>query len=212
MKASKMISVLLILLAVLLAAVSVLLCFFALGQKPILLSEPKEASAAAAQVMDAIRQGDYAEAGRHMQGTPDLGVDREPEDAVGKILWEEFLKTFSYEFKGQCYTVDTGMALDLQVTYLDFDSIVETLGDRTGKLLAQRVKAAEDPREVYDEENNYRQDLVDEVLAEAARDAVLEDSKTITEDLTIYMVYEADRWWVVPDPTLIHVISGGTAG
>ena len=212
MKVSKFISALLILLAVMLATVSVLLCFFAMGQKPMILSEPKQASSAAARVMDAVRQGDFAEAGKHLQGSPDLGVDREPENVVGKILWEEFLRTFRYEFQGSCYAVETGMALDVSVTYLDFDSVISTLGDRTGEMLRERVKNAEDPGEVYDADNNYREDLVNEVLEKAARDAVAEDSRMVTEDLTLYMVYEGDQWWVVPDSALIRVISGGTAG
>ena len=212
MKISKIISALLILLAVMLATVSVLLCFYAMGQKPMILSEPKEASAAAAAVMDAVRQGDFAEAGKHLQGSPELGVDREPEDVVGKLLWEEFLKTFRYDFEGQCYAVETGMALDVRVSYLDFNSVISTLGDRTGEMLSQRVRDAVNPDDVYDSNNEYREDLVNEVLAEAAKDALAEDSRTVTEDLTLYMVYEGDQWWVVPDSALVHVISGGTAG
>ena len=183
-----------------------------MGQKPMVLSAPKEASAAAAAVMDAVRQGDFAEAGKHLQGSPELGVDREPEDVVGKLLWEEFLKTFRYDFEGQCYAVETGMALDVRVSYLDFDSVISTLGDRTGEMLAQRVKDAANPDDVYDSKHEYREELVNEVLAEAVKDSLAEDSRTITEDLTLYMVYEGDQWWVVPDSALIHVISGGTAG
>lgn len=212
MKASKIVSVLLILLAVMLGLAAMVLCVFAVHQQPILVSAPRETSQLASQLMDAVCQGDYAAVSSKLQGTPELGVDREPADAVGKLLWNEFHKSMTYELKGDCYAADPGMAVDLSVTYLDFNSVISTLGDRVGKMLEQRAKTAKDPAELYDENNQYRQELVDEVLAKAAEQALKEDRKTVTEDLTLRMVYEQGHWWVVPDSALIHVISGGTAG
>lgn len=212
MKTSKIVSALLILLAVFLAVVTALTVVFAMNQKPILISEPQGAVSAAEMVMKAVQQGDFAAASAAMQGNPDLGVDREPEDIVGKLLWQAFIESFTYEKTGSSYAAEDGMALDMSVTYLDFNSVVNTLGERTGKLLEQRVKEAEDPRLLYDEENQYRQELVDEVLTQAARAAIAEDGKTITEEITLHMVYENGQWRVIPESQLIHVISGGTAG
>ena len=53
---------------------------------------------------------------------------------------------------------------------------------------------------------------MDEVLQEAAAASLQEDSRMVTEELTVQLVYEDGCWWVVPDTALIHVISGGTAG
>ena len=162
--------------------------------------------------MESVRQGDFASAAAAMQGNPDLGVNREPEDIVGKLLWQEFIRSFAYEKVSSCYAAEDGMALNMTVTYLDFNSVVNTLGDRAGKLLEQQVKNAEDPSLLYDGDNNYRQELVDQVLTQAARDAIAQDAKTITEELTVHMAFEDGQWWVVPESSLIHVISGGTAG
>ena len=129
MNASKLISALLILLALLIGTMSVILCTFAVTQQPILVAEPEEASETASQLMSAVRQGDYKTASGLMQGKPDLGVDREPADVVGKLLWNEFLKSFTYEFEGSCYATKSGMAIDMSVHYLDFNSVMSTLGD-----------------------------------------------------------------------------------
>ena len=212
MKASKIVSAFLIFLSVLLAALTVLITVFGLHQKPVLLSEPQGAAAAAETVMESVRQGDFSAAAAVMQGKPDLGVDREPADIVGKLLWQEFIRTFSYEKQGTSYAADDGMAMDLTVTYLDFSSVVDTLGERTGKLLEQRVQAAENPELLYDENNQYRQELVDEVLSQAAKEGIAQDAGTITQNITVHMVYENGQWWVLPENELIHVISGGTAG
>ena len=212
MKARKIVSGLLILLALFLAAATILTAVFALTQKPVLLSEPQGAVAAAEMVMQSVQQGDFDSAAAVMQGNPSLGVEREPEDIVGKLLWKEFIKSFSYEKKGSSYAAQDGMAIDMAVTYLDFNSVIDTLGDRTGKLLEQKVKEADNPELLYDEKNQYRQNLVDEILAQAVKEAVAGDAKTITEDITVHMVYENGQWWVVPENALIHAISGGTAG
>lgn len=211
MSASKVVSVLLILLAIVIGISAVILCVFAVHQDPILVAPPKETAALAAELMDAVTRGDFQAVSSRMEGMPDLGVDREPEDTVGKLLWAEFLKTFTYEIKGQPYAAEPGMAVDMEVTYLDFNSVIGTLGDRVGALLKEKAQAAENPSEVYDEDNNYRQELVDQAIGQAAQSAIAEDGKTVTRALTLRMVYEQGQWWVVPDGELISVISGGTA-
>ena len=212
MKASKILSAFLILIALSLAVFTALLCAFAMTQEPMLIADPQGAASAAETVMESVRQGDYASAASVMQGKPDLGVNREPEDIVGKLLWQEFIRSFSYEKKGSCYAAEDGMALNMTVTYLDFNSVVNTLGDRAGELLEQQVKNAEDPSLLQDGEDHYRQELVDQVLTQAAKDAIAQDAKTITEDITVHMAFEDGKWWVIPESSLIHVISGGTAG
>ena len=212
MKASRIISSLLIVLGIILAGITVLFSVSALPRKPVLVSEPKAAAAAAQNVMDAVSRGDFAAAGAAMEGSPDLGVDRQPADEVGRLLFREFLKTFTYEVKGNVYASDAGMALDMQVSYLDFDSVLEHLGERTGKLLKQAAEEAEDPQSLYDGEGRYRQELVDQVLAQAVKDAIAQDSRAVTEELTVHLTCEDGQWLVVPDPQLIRVISGGTAG
>ena len=212
MKTNKIISGLLIFLSLVLAVMTILLCVFASQQKPVLISEPQGAASAAETLMEAVCRGDFETAAAAMEGNPDLGVDRDSADALGKLLWEEFLKTFSYEFKSRCYALNSGMARDLTVTYLDIDSVIRSLGDRTQQLLKQRVEEAETLSDIYDENQNYREELVQEALLQAAQEALKKDPAMVTEELTLRMVHENGKWWVVPDAALIHVISCGTAG
>ena len=211
MNGSKIVSALLMILALIIGISAVLLSFGALEQKPVLVTPPGETAELARQVMDGVCQGDFDAVSSRLQGTPDLGLQREPEDQTAKLLWAEFLKSFTYEIKGEAYAADPGMALDMTVTYLDYSSVIDTLGDRAGALLKEKAETAEDPSSLYDENNQYRQELVDQVLTQAVQDALQTGCKTITEDLTIRMVYEQGKWWVVPDPSLIHAITGGMA-
>ena len=80
---------------------------------------------------------------------------------------------------------------------------------RSEALLEQRVAEAEDPYDVYDENLQYREDVVMEVLYAAAEDALAEDATTTTVDLTVNMVYQNEIWWIIADTNLLDAISGG---
>jgi hypothetical protein len=88
-------------------------------------------------------------------------------------------------------------------------SITETLRSRSQAMLAQRVAEAEDTSEVYNEKNEYREDVVMEILFAAAEDALAEDARTVTVPLTVNLKYRDGQWWIVADTALLDAISGG---
>ena len=211
MNGSKIASKLLGLLAVLTALVTASLCASALRQPPVLVSRPREAEVLASQLMEYISQGDFDAASSVMLGKPSLGPVRDPEGTVGKLLWNGYLDSFTYEYTGSCYATDSGVAMDMQVSCIDFPSVIEDLGKRAGELLHKRVRRAEDMDEIYDEHHAYRQELVQEILNQAAKQA-LTDAEPVSRPLTLYMTFDKGQWWVVPDAQLLGVLSGGTVG
>jgi hypothetical protein len=88
-------------------------------------------------------------------------------------------------------------------------SVTNNLQTRSKQLLEQRVNAAADTDEVYNNENEYREDFVMQVLYDAVVQALQEDAKTTTCEVTINMVYENGQWWIVPNSDLLSVISFG---
>jgi len=115
----------------------------------------------------------------------------------------------SYELVGECYATEEGLAQNLTVSYMDITSVTATLKQRSEALLEQRVAEAEDIYDVYDENMQYREDVVMEVLYAAAQDALAEDATTTTVDLTVNMVYQNEIWWIIADTKLLDAISGG---
>ena len=211
MNGSKMVSRLLGLLAVLAALVTAALCAYAVRQPPVLVSRPREAEELAVQLMEDISKGDFAAASSAMLGKPDLGPMREPDSVVGKLLWQGFLDSFTYAYSGSCYAADSGVAMDLQVSYLDFSSAIQNMGERAGTLLKERVRHAEDMDDIYDEHNEYRQELVQEVLTQATTQAIQKE-EPVSHSLTLHLTFADGQWWVVPDARLLGVLSGGTVG
>ena len=210
MKALKVIaSILLTVVGLSAAAAAVYLCTQFVDAKPMLLTPPDVARSKVVMLMNAVSEGDYEEASQAIYGTPSLGVDREAADEVGVLIWEAFQGSISYELLGECYTTEQGLAQDVSITCMDVTSVTVNLKERSQTMLEQRVTEAEDVSEIYDENNEYREDFVMEVLRDAVEDALEEDARNMTMELTVNLSYQDGKWWVVADEALLDAISGG---
>ena len=191
------------------AAAAVYLSVEFVDAKPILLTPPDAARSKVIMLMNAVSEGDYEEASQTIYGTPDLGVDREAADEVGVLIWNAFQGSVTFELLGDCYTTEQGLAQDVSITCLDVTSVTENLKTRSQELLELRVEEAADVSDIYDENNEYREDFVMEVLRSAVVDALEEDAKTMMVELTVNLSYQDGKWWVVADEALLDAISGG---
>ena len=175
---------------------------------PVLLSPVEEAEAQAVALMDAIAAGDYETAGTLILGNPKLGVDRDPADTVGIMIWDAFVESYSYEMVGESFATDSGIAQNVKVSYLKISSVTKNLRERSQALLEERVAQAEDVDEIYDENNDYKEAFVMEVLKDAVVDALAEDAEMTGAEFTINLVYRDGNWVVVSDSALLAAISG----
>lgn len=197
------------LLGIATASFGVYVSFQSIHASPVLVETPEAAINQIVLMLDKVQEGDFNGAGTFMQGTPNLGVDREASDEVGVLIWEAFVDSFTYEIVGECYATDSGVAQDLRISCLEISSVTAMLRERSQSKLEERVANAEDISEVYDEENNYREDVVMAVLYEAAEDALAYDAKTVTYELTVNLVCNEGQWWIIPEDALLRAISGG---
>lgn len=205
----KFLAVVLALIGICAAAAAVWLSTQYMDSKPILLTPPDAARSEVVALMDAVCDGDYTAASRSIYGMPNLGVDREAGSKVGILIWDAFSSSMSYELIGSCYTTNQGLAQDVQITCLDINSATANLKERSQNMLEERVAAAEDVSEIYDENNEYREELVMDVLYEAVEDALEEDARSMSMTVTVNLVFRDGKWWAVADEALLNAISGG---
>lgn len=193
-------------------------CFTALGvylalsnmeAGPVLVEQPEAARNRVVTMLDALCEGNYATVSGCLYGNPDLGLDREPEDAVSRLFWDAMTDSREYELTGDFHVTDSGVALNVTVRMLDIDSVTVNLRQRAQTLLEQRISEAEDTSEIYDENNEFREDFVMDALYDAARDALEQDADTISWDVTLNLIYENGQWWIMPETALLEAISGG---
>lgn len=176
---------------------------------PVLVEQPQAAMQQAQALLDAVCAEDMGKAGSLLYGSPSLGADRDAADAVGNLLWDAFLDSMTYELGSECYATDSGVALDVTITALDMNSVTATMKDRSQVKLEQRVAAAKDADEVYDENGDYREDFVMQVLYDSTVDALAEDARMTSKFITMSLVYDDGQWWIMPESQLLDAISGG---
>lgn len=205
----KILGVILVLAGLVLAAGGIYVSFASMDAEPVLISEPVEAAGRVAELMDAIVTCDYGKVSSVLYGTPQLGLDREPADEVGAMLWKAFAESQSYELKGGCVADDSGLTQQVVMTYLDISSVTANLSARAQQILNQRVEEAETPEEIYDANNEYREDVVMDALKEAVTMALQEDAQQTSVELTLNLIHRNKQWWIVPNSQLINAISGG---
>lgn len=209
MKIRNVISAVFAAVAVCAAAAGIYLSFSSLNAEPVLLSPPDEAESRVCAFMDAVCAADYDQVSEFLSGNPSLGLDREAADEVGVLLWDAYTDSLSYSVVGECYATDDGLAQKVSMTGLDITSVTSVLKDRSQALLEKRVAETEDADDVYDENNEYREDFVMQVLYDAAAQALDEDAQEMTVEFTVNLVYQNDEWMVVVDSELLDAISGG---
>lgn len=205
----KFFAVLLGLVGMCAAAAAIYLSMNYLNAQPMLLTPPDVARSKVIMLMNAVCDGDYEEASQSIYGTPSLGAEREAANEVGALIWAAFQDSISYELVGECYTTEQGLAQNVVVTCLDMTSVTEQLRERSQPMLEQRVAEAKNMDDIYDENNEYREDFVMDVLYDAASDALEENTRELTMELTINLSYQNGKWWVIADEALLDVISGG---
>ena len=191
------------------ALFGVKLCMENLNSIPVLLKPIEEVRVQAEMLMDAVSTGDYDKASSLILGTPKLGVDRDPAEVTGTMIWDAFVESYQYELVGECYATDSGVSQNVRVTYLDIGSVTKNLRQRAQALLEERIAQAEDVTELYNEKNEFHEEFVMAALYDAVRDALREDAKQVTVEFTLNLVYRDGAWVIVSDEALMAAISGG---
>lgn len=177
---------------------------------PVLVTEPASAARQVEGLMDAICSGDYDGASAYLYGTPSLGAEI-AQGAPGEV-WEALTDSLSYTLSDDWFASDSGLSLNATVSSLEVSSVTERLKERTEALLEKYVREAENMDEVYDEKGEYSQAFADRVLEDGIREALKEDARQTTREITLHLVHEDGQWWVLAEEDFLRWISGGVAG
>ncbi len=196
-------------LALLLGLAALFICISPVTRQPVLLRPSQEAQLQARQFLTAVCQGDFTGAEQYLLDTPSLGVKRPARSPAGVLFWDAFVESLSFSLEGGCFATANGLGQAVQITYLDIDATAASLNQRSQALLDARLEASRDPSQIYDEHNNYREDVVMDVFLDAVREALDQDAQYRAVTVTVNMIHRDGKWWVVPDQALLRAISGG---
>lgn len=192
-------------------AVSVVLALLSLNRMPLLWRVPEEAALCTQNLMEAICEGDYASASAQLVGAPDLGLDKASQSAVEQLLWEAYQGSCAFQESGGLYVTETGLAQDVQFESLDLAAVLADTKLLWPQLLTSYVEAADSNSEIYDENGEFTDKIIQQTLLEAARQALTQEHAAVRTDLTLQLVYKNGHWRVKPTDALLNIIGGITA-
>ena len=209
MKIARFFGVLFGILGVILLVGTAILCFVSLDAPTEVAQLPQAGLDCAQEVMDALAEGNWEKAASRMYGQPDLGVSAAPESPEAQKLWQAFQKSLTYEFIGPCYATDTGFARNAMVSALKVSSVTDKVSTYAREMLNERIAAATEMAELYDESGEFRSDLMDEIMTLALDKALAQNGEMEVVDVTLGLIYRDGAWWVVPDQALLKLLTGG---
>lgn len=187
------------------------LCLFSLNAPVRMDKVPDEARTCTAILEEAIRGRDYEQLENCIYGHPDLGLAGAPEDKLAAAVWELAQQKLTFSWVNECHLQDTSFRRDAELTYLDVASVTDELPVIAHALLTARMEEATDMTQLYDAGGQFRDDLLDQVMAEALAQACAEHAETLTVTVGVELVYRDGKWWAVPDAALLTALSGGLA-
>ena len=197
------------LLGISFAVLGIFLALTNTNSEPVLVEQPQSAMEQIQTMLDALCEGDYDTVSDCLYGTPDLGLDRAPQDAVGQLFWQSLTDSYTYELRGDFHATDSGVSVNVTIHALDLDSVTVNLRQRAQDMLEEKIAQAVDTSEIYDSNNEYREEFVMGALYDAALVALEEDATITSWDMTLNLIYKDGQWWIMPDEALLQAISGG---
>lgn len=211
MKIARFFAVIFAVLGIVLMLGTAILCFTSMDANVKVLETPTGAVECADQLISAIDSGDLAGAAALMYGQPDLGAEGVPTDSVSALLWDTFRKEMRCEAVGKLQLQGADFACSATVTVVDIPALTMSVQTRAKAILEQKVAQATDMAQLYDAQNNFRQELIDQVMQEALNQAMGQDLGYVTQNVTFRVVFQDGQWWAVPDQNLLSALSGGLA-
>ena len=209
-------AVLFMLLAFAAALLAVWLCVRPRPQTPA-ASVPAPVSAGAPEASDAVfeeffsclARKDWTGADGCLTGGS-LGLDGTPEDPTALRLWQAQRDAWRFVPAGEPTLSDGYLLARWKVSTLDYSTLPGAVRPLVNELLARAAEAASLKSEIYDENGEYRQELLMSSL-DSALDTVLQDAGAFLTEREVAVRAEAvdGRWRIRPDAELLRALTGG---
>ena len=176
------------------------------------ITEDNDGSAAAGTVLEdffsCLKEKDWdGAAALTVDGTAPLPA---PDESRSALLWNAQQGCWQFETSPELEDAGAGLGKKAWVTAPDLSLAREQILSLVQSRLEQALDAAELKSEVYDQEGNYKEELVfaflEEALAEVAADLT---PYCRTRELTVKLSYIDGQWRVLAEGELISALTGG---
>ena len=208
MKSNRIFSVLSLLLAVPAAAAALYMGMTADSRPAKLLWSEPGARAAASALVETLSTGDFQKGCDFLYGTTQLILPEGEGQDASALLWNHYCENLTGGLVGEPYLSPRGYCQDAVFYVPDLDGLTRRMKELAPELVTRRIVEARELSDVYDADYSFRQDLISEVLVEAARSAIAQEPERTVCQVQLRLVYEKDRWLIQPDQALLDILAG----
>lgn len=193
---------------ILLAAAALLLCLTQREAAPRMLVPSSGATKCVEEMVMRLCTGDFAGASAYLYGNPQLDAQGVRSTEVAQQIWDAFTGSVQCSMDGDAYATASGVSQNVVFSSLEVPSVTAAVKERAESLISQRVAEAENMSDIYNENHEYQEAFIADVLRDAAA-AAIADGTVRQQSLTLNLVHEKGQWWIMPDQALLDAISGG---
>ncbi|MBQ7143852.1 MAG: hypothetical protein IJR65_01685 [Oscillospiraceae bacterium] len=159
---------------------------------------------------DALEARDYPAAYACLSNYGSLGLENAPDDPIAALLWEAEQDNWDFEILPDHEMNGAELMKRVRITALDTAALTAPIGEKVQEKLAAVVENATTNEEVYDEDGNYRTELLETALREAAEEAFADAAAhTVTREITVRLSYADGEWLIAADNQLLSALTSG---
>ncbi len=187
------------------------LCFLSYGRGTLYFIPNEEPGVCADRFLNYVCQGKEEEALGIQSSEDTLFVFPNNPDAVEEIMISALKNSYSYTLNKPEPAADTHARVSATVNFLELSKLVPDLNKYVNTKLAEMVETKR-KSEVYDENDNYRQDVLNNLYEEAVQNILSEPEKYYSSsDILLDLNYSDGEWKVAHNPALKLALAGGSA-
>ena len=198
-----------LILAVLFAGMAGVACFYAAMYGSIYNRPDADPAETVTRFFESIRARNYPEAYACLSDYASLGLEKEPESAEARAMYDALRNSYSYTLSGSSSVTGLEASQRVVLRALNLRMTENAVQQRVNGILEELVTTLPES-EIYDGNGGYLTSFTDTIYKEALNQA-LQNTDTLCSDtqLLIQLKYMDGTWKIVTDRNLMTALIGG---
>ena len=198
-----------LILAVLFAGMAGVACFYAAMYGSIYNRPDADPAETVTRFFESIRARNYPEAYACLSDYASLGLEKEPESAEARAMYDALRNSYSYTLSGSSSVTGLEASQRVVLRALNMRMTENAVQQRVNGILEELVTTMPES-EIYDGNGGYLTSFTDTIYKEALNQA-LQNTDTLCSDtqLLIQLKYMDGTWKIVTDRNLMTALIGG---
>ena len=198
-----------LILAVLFAGMAGVACFYAAMYGSIYNRPDADPAETVTRFFESIRARNYPEAYACLSDYASLGLEKEPESAEARAMYDALRNSYSYTLSGSSSVTGLEASQRVVLRALNLRMTENAVQQRVNGILEELVTTMPES-EIYDGNGGYLTSFTNTIYKEALNQA-LQNTDTLCSDtqLLIQLKYMDGTWKIVTDRNLMTALIGG---